>query len=141
MISEHLQRVVLDAGPLIGLLYRSDEHHPAAVRGFRQLEESRTLLVVPLPIVFEVYKWLLQRTNVRLARSGLQLMIERVETIYVSQGELAEAVNLTLARQDWLGSLEDAMLAQTGIALSAPVWTFNYRDLTAFPSLQFWSPS
>lgn len=104
------------------------------------MEASRTLLVAPLPIVFEVYKWLLQRTNVRLARSGLRLMMKRVEILYVSQGDFAEGVNLTLARQDWLSSLEDATLAMPAADLRVLLWTYNYRDLAAFSDIEFWSP-
>jgi hypothetical protein len=40
----------------------------------------------------------------------------------------------------WRGTLEDALVAVTGLRLRAPVWTLNYRDLAAFGSLEFWTP-
>ncbi|MBA2451076.1 MAG: hypothetical protein H0V51_23945 [Chloroflexi bacterium] len=52
-------RVVLDAGPLIALLHSMDSDHEVAVAGFERLARERARLVTPLPIVFEVYKWLL----------------------------------------------------------------------------------
>jgi hypothetical protein len=40
----------------------------------------------------------------------------------------------------WGGSLEDALVAMVALDRSTPAWTFNYRDLGAFPNLRFWSP-
>ncbi|HLH25205.1 MAG TPA: hypothetical protein VK066_22005 [Chloroflexota bacterium] len=31
--------------------------------------------------------------------------------------------------------------AVTGLSLSVPVWTLNYRDLAAYPNLHLWTPS
>jgi predicted nucleic acid-binding protein len=59
--AEHLARVVLDAGPLIALLHGKDPDHPVAVVGFERLTRAHTRLVTPLPVVFEVYKWLVGR--------------------------------------------------------------------------------
>jgi len=51
-----LKQIVLDAGPLIALFYVKDTYHNQCVSGFRHLIESNTLLLTPLPVVFEVYK-------------------------------------------------------------------------------------
>lgn len=69
-----MKQIVLDAGPLIALFYSKDTYHEQCVVGFSQLVEKNTLLLTPLPIVFEVYKWLLQRTQPKVAQRTLLTM-------------------------------------------------------------------
>jgi hypothetical protein len=90
--------------------------------------------------MFEVFKWLLHHTDVATARSSLAVMEDLVEILYPDPAILGNAVLLLRARPEWLGTLEDAIVAQAALARDVPVWTFNYRDLTAFPNLQFWTP-
>ena len=73
--SERLSDLVLDAGPLIGLLNRRDSFHVDAVRGFEKLISWRTALHAPFPILAEVYKWLLFRADLRTARTALGWMV------------------------------------------------------------------
>ena len=65
------ERLVLDAGPLIALLHRSDPDHEEAVRGFRRLAEGGARLFLPMPVLFEVFKWLLFQAGPKAAREGL----------------------------------------------------------------------
>ncbi|MGE3913786.1 MAG: type II toxin-antitoxin system VapC family toxin [Chloroflexota bacterium] len=111
------------------------------MRGFHQLDQGRTMLIVPLPIVLEVYKWLLQRAGLRLARMGLSLLRERVEIVHLAQPDFEASLQLLFVHAEWLGTIEDAVVAQTALRLDAPVWTYNYRDLNAFPNLHFWTPA
>lgn len=69
-----MRQVVLDAGPLIGLFYLKDNYHQQCVKGFSQLTQAKAMLLTPMPIVFEVYKWLLQRTRPEVAQRALQTM-------------------------------------------------------------------
>jgi hypothetical protein len=131
---------VVDAGPFIGLLTPRDAYHTDAVRGFRQLEQTGVAVIVPLAIVFEVFKWLLHRAGLGRARSGLTIMLDLVQIAYPSPRDLTEALDLMEARPGWSGTLEDAVVAQAAIELKAPVWTINYRDLRAFNNLEFWTP-
>jgi hypothetical protein len=140
MLNATLSRIVVDAGPIIGLLTPRDAYHVDAVRGFSQLERAGVTVVVPLAIVFEVFKWLLHRTDLGKARSGLTLMLDRVQIAYPSPDDLTEALDLMQARPGWNGTLEDAVVAQAALDLDVPVWTINYRDLNAFRSLHFWTP-
>jgi predicted nucleic acid-binding protein len=135
------RRVVLDAGPLVGLFNERDAHRAESLRGFQRLDRVRATYVVPLPIAFEVFKWLLQRVGVSEARGGLAMMLARVELIYPTPEILAECLTLMRALSGWPGSLEDTVVAQTALNHDLPVWTFNYRDLRAFPNLQFWTPA
>ena len=76
-----MKQLILDAGPLIGLFYAKDTYHNDCVKGFDQLAKSRTILLTPLPIVFEVYKWLLQRTRPKIAQHTLQVMYESLHLL------------------------------------------------------------
>ena len=133
-------RLVLDAGPLIALLHARDADHEAAVSGFRRLAEARSRLIAPLPIVFEVYKWLVYEAGPEPARRGLARMREALEVVYPGSAELDEVTLVVGTMVGWGGTLEDALVAVTGLKLGVPVWTLNYRDLSAFRNLHFWAP-
>jgi len=76
-----LKKIVLDAGPLIGLFYAKDTYHLDCVRGFEQLAQQKTILLTPIPILFEVYKWLLQRTQPAVAHEALEVMQESLHLL------------------------------------------------------------
>lgn len=97
-------------------------------------------MITPLPIVFEVFKWLLYQTNAEVARFGLQRMREGLEIVYPGAAELDGAAALVVALAGWNGILGDALVAATGLRYGSPVWTLNYRDLAAFRALRFWKP-
>jgi hypothetical protein len=131
---------VIDAGPVIGAVDVRDEHHSVSAQGFRQLYDARAELLIPVPIVFAVYKRLAYQVNVEIARRSLDLMRDAFEYQCVGRDELTDLEELIESMPWWGGSLEDATLAMVGLRGDVPVWTFNYRDLRAFPNLQFWTP-
>jgi predicted nucleic acid-binding protein len=133
--------LVLDAGPLIALFHALDPDHAMAVAGFGELQRAGTDLLAPLPVVFEVYKWLAYRTRPALARAGLERMQETIEFVYPKEDDLNEVVSVLDSMPTWPGSLEDALVAVTALWYDVPVWTLNYRDLGAFRNLHFWTPA
>jgi predicted nucleic acid-binding protein len=135
------RRLVVDAGPLIALFHEPDHAHTVAVAGFHQLFEARTEVLIPLPIVFEVYKWIVYQTHPAVARQALERMREALDIVHPSPDDLDEVVIVLDSMPTWGGSLEDALVAVTGLSLDVPVWTLNYRDLSAFRNLQFWTPT
>lgn len=135
------KQLVLDAGPLIAWLYVPDAGHAMAVAGFHQLARAGTRVMVSLPIVLEVYKWLLFEVGQAGAREGLARMRRGLEILYPDASALERATSVLAAMPAWAGTLEDALVAVTGLWLDVPVWTLNYRDLAAFRNLHFWTPS
>src|SRR4051794_13409632 len=115
-------QLALDAGPLIGLLNRRDRYREESLRGFQRLDRRRTRFLVALPILFEVFKWLLFHTDLGTARTGLSMMLERVDVTYPDADSLGEVVALVHARPRWPGSLEDAAVAQLALRRDVPVW-------------------
>jgi predicted nucleic acid-binding protein len=133
--------LVLDSGPLIAGLHARDLDHRAARAGFAQLAEGRSRLVAPLPIVFEVYKWLLRESNQRSAQRALVYMRRGLEVRYPTAADLEAVSGVVNRLSNWRGTLEDALVAIVATRERIPVWTLNYRDLAAFPNLRFWTPS
>jgi len=117
-----------------------DEHHIISERGFRQLRAVRTRLLIPLPIVFEVYKHVAYLVNVQTAYRAFEYMPTSFEILYLDSGDVVTVQEMIVRMPWWGGSLEDATLAMVALQRDVPLWTFNYRDLTAFPNLEFWSP-
>jgi len=133
-------RLMVDAGPLIALFHKADPDHQTAVEAFRHLSEAGARLLCPMPVVFEVYKWLLFHGGAKAARRGLEGMLEALEVVPLGPEDL-EALRLFLfIRPSWRGTLEDGSVALLALRLKVPVWTFNYRDLGGFAGLIFWNP-
>jgi hypothetical protein len=75
-----------------------------------------------------------------VARTALSQMRLSFEIVEIDLDTLDELAKMVEAMPRWPGSLEDATLAFTCQQRNAAVWTFNYRDLRAFPNLHFWTP-
>jgi predicted nucleic acid-binding protein len=136
-----LKQLILDAGPLIGLFYSRDTYHQECVQGFAYLRNQRVALVVPIPILFEVYKWLLQRTHVEEAQQALAVMTDSFHPVALSHEDFGALQAMVLRLPDWKGSLEDGTVVMTALRYQSPLWTYNYRDLAQFKSLEFWTPA
>src|SRR5690606_7509957 len=134
-------RIVLDAGPLIGAYNARDRFHEGSGRGLRRLVAGHSRILVPVAVVFEVFKWLSYDVGAAPARLALGRMRANFEIVEVNLGTVAELAAMVDSMPRWPGSLEDAVLAYVGGRMRAPVWTFNYRDLRAFPNLKFWTPA
>jgi predicted nucleic acid-binding protein len=136
-----LKQLVIDAGPLIGFFYAKDTDHQQCVAGITQLIQAKTRILTPLPIVFEVYKWMLQRTNPTVAHQALKAMQASLHFVPLEAEIFEQLQILILSLPNWQGSLEDATVAIIGLAYHCPVWTLNYRDFSIFSNLDFWNPS
>ncbi len=134
------RELVLDAGPLIALFHQRDPDHEEALKGFRLLVGARTRLFVPLPVLFEVFKWLRFEAGPKGAREGLAKMQEALLPVPFTLEDLEAAQHLLEGLPEWGGTLEDASVVLLALRLKAPVWTLNYRDFSAFTALQFWTP-
>ena len=130
-------RLILDAGPLIALFQQEDADHQVALDGFGKLREAAAKPFLPVPVAYEVFKWLLYRSGPDLAREALERMLNSLVTL---EGDFAAACALVRALPGWGGSLEDATVAVLAQELGVPVWTLNYRDFSAFKLLELWNP-
>jgi predicted nucleic acid-binding protein len=128
----------LDAGALIALFYEHDRYHAEAELGFRQLFQQKTILWTPLPIVFEVYKWLLNHQRYEVALNALMLMLDVLQPIFLDPADVIELQQMIQALPGWRGSLEDASVILIAKRYRCPVWTMNYRDFGTIQDLQFW---
>ena len=125
----------------MALFDAKDADHAFAERGFRQLNATRTRLVTPVPIVFEVHKWLLYQLGPTVARDALDRMRRTLMLLFLEEEHFVEAQRILVSMPKWEGSLEDALVALTAMRSRVPVWTMNYRDFAAFSKLTFWTPS
>jgi len=135
-----LKQLVLDAGPLIGLFYAKDTYHEQCVNGFQQLAKQKTILLTPIPIIFEVYKWLLQRTYPAIAQNTLKVMQESLHPVALDQNDFEQIQAMVTQLPQWQGSLEDATVVFIALRYHSPVWTYNFRDFGTFKNLDFWTP-
>jgi predicted nucleic acid-binding protein len=135
-----VKQIVIDAGPLIALFYAKDIDHQICVTGFTQLIQTNTSILTPIPIVYEVYKWLLQQQSPIIAQKTLQTMEESLYFLLLDENIFTSVRIMITSLPKWKGSLEDATVAVTALRYRCPVWTLNYRDFSIFQSLEFWNP-
>lgn len=135
-----MKQLVLDASPLIALFYGQDNYHQEALKGFQQLYQWKTQLLTPIPIIFEVYKWLLHRGGVNLAQTTLTVMYESLYPIAIREQEFNQLREIISHLPGWQGTLEDATVLLLAQHYSSSVWTLNYRDFSRFKQLKFWNP-
>ncbi|MEM9947367.1 MAG: type II toxin-antitoxin system VapC family toxin [Cyanobacteria bacterium P01_D01_bin.36] len=136
-----MKQIVLDAGPLIGLFYAKDTYHQNCIDGIAELTQKRTALLTPLPIVFEVYKWLLQRNRPDIARRALRTMKNELQVLVFDEQAFGKVQDVIEDLPDWQGSLEDATVMLASVKYGCPIWTYNFRDFATFQSLEFWNPA
>lgn len=134
-------KLVLDTGPIIGLFKFKDAEHALCIQTFESFAMTGTRLLVPIPIVFEVYKILLYDAARAQAVQALHAMLDSLEVIYLDDMDMIELENMINSMPRWNGSLEDATVALVTMQQDVPLWTFNYRDLAAFKDLEFWTPT
>ncbi len=133
-------RLTIDSGPLIATLYAKDRYHQQALTGFTRLQQEHQQLIVPLPIVFEVYRWLLQRQGVKVAQAILLDMDRGFEIDTINSEDYQTIQAIAQHIPGWSGTLADATVIHVAVKLQCPIWTLDYRDLGRFKMLKFWNP-
>jgi predicted nucleic acid-binding protein len=133
--------LVVDAGPLIAILDGRAKEHRTAVRGLDRLISARTRIIIPLPIVFEVFKWLSNETRREVARAWLGRLHRGAVVRFPEPSDIDRVTSILHMLPSWRGSMEDALLVVICQKERLPLWTYNYRDLAAFKTLEFWTPA
>ncbi len=103
-----MKRLVLDAGPLIALFRAEDTRHQDSINGFQQLAQQNTILLTPIPIIFEVYKWLLRRTRPEIAQNTLKVMQESLHPFPLGQSDFSSTTSVARFIGRWNCSGSDA---------------------------------
>ena len=136
-----MSRLVVDTGPFVAALSRTDTQHARCARGFQQLARERWELLVPFVILCEVHKLLLQALGERVAREKLAVLEASATVVPLELDALEEAVALVRSLPGWTGTLQDASLVVLARQYGCAVWTLDYRDLSRFAELAFWTPA
>ncbi len=136
-----MQRLVLDSDPLIGLLSKKDQYHQEAKQGFRQIPATFGEVLTPLPILFEVYKFVSRYQSPDSSRTLLGVIQTETVIISLANEDFAAISDLVLNTPKWQGSLEDASVIFTAQQYQAQIWTIDYQDFGFFSNLEFWNPS
>ena len=135
-----MRRLVLDSGPLIALLSIKDDHHSSSQAGFAQLPKEFGEVLTPLPVLYEVYKFVARNSSPAAAQKALAVIVEDTVIVPVTLEAFENIYSLVCQMPNWQGSLEDASVVVIAIEYEAPVWTLDYRDLSWFKQIELWTP-
>ncbi len=136
-----MKRLILDAGALIALVSKKDNYHHEAIRGFSQIPLVFGEVLTPLPIIFEVYKFVCRNESVKTAQTLLNVIKEETVIIPISQPDFNSILDIILENPNWQGTLEDASVIVIAEKYQGYVWTIDYKDLSFFANIKFWNPS
>jgi len=122
-----VRSILVDAGPLIAMLDRSDKNHR---RVKRFLEKFRGRMLTTWPVLAEACHFLPERTQIRFLRWAAAGGLGRVE---LHETALSEIADWKEKYRDLPMDLADASLLwvaeQTGIA---DILTIDLRDFSAY---------
>lgn len=135
-----MKRLLLDAGPVIALFSRKDEYHELAKEGFARLPRDFGEVLIPLPIVFEVYKFVAFNQSFAMAQKMLTTLQAETVIEILSQNDFLEIFDLATQHTDWTVTLEDASVLVVAQRTQSLVWTIDYQDLGFFKNINFWTP-
>ncbi len=135
-----MRRLVLDAGPLIALVSQKDRYHEIAKLGFSRLSHEFGEVITPLPIVFEVYKFVSRHESLQAAQYLLKILQQETVISIINQDDFLTIFELVTQSPHWSGSLEDASVLVVAHYFESLVWTIDYKDLGFFKNINFWTP-
>lgn len=135
-----MRRLVLDTGPFIALFSTQDDHHQECKAGFARLPTLFGEVLTPLPVLFEVYKFVARVQSPNTAQKALTVIVEDTLIVPLSMEAFWNVYSLTCQLSEWKGSLEDVSVVVIAKQYSASVWTLDYRDLSWFKDLELWTP-
>lgn len=127
-----MKQLVLDAGPLIAFFYAKDTDHLRCKAGFEQLFEAKTILLTPIPVVFEIYKWLLQRTTSNVAQTTLEVIQKNLKFVQLNQIDFDEIYLMVEALPQWRGTLIDTKKRLISASKSCYLDAARLCDLNQF---------
>ena len=134
-------KLVIDTGPFIAIFSRTDSQHENCYQGYKQIVAKGYELYTSFPIFCEIHKLLLQRLGERVARTQLIALEEAVSVVPFELADIQSAIELVSSTPQWKGTLQDASIVILTRTLNCPVWTLDYRDLSRFNDLEFWTPA
>ena len=67
-------------------------------------------------------------------------MEDSLYLIEFTKVDLIDIKSFLLQIPQWKGGLEDATVILVALRYQGLVWTYNFRDFSAFKKLNFWTP-
>ncbi|MBD2395179.1 PIN domain-containing protein [Cyanobacterium aponinum FACHB-4101] len=135
-----MKRLILDTGPLIALVSERDNYHSEAKLGFSQISLVFGEVLTPLPILFEVYKFVARNESPKIAQKLLSVIQEETVIVTISESDFVTISDLVLNFSHWGGTLEDASVIVIAKKYQGQIWTIDYKDLGFFGDIEFWNP-
>lgn len=122
-----MRAVLVDAGPLLALVDRHDEHHDRADGELFVIEERSLRLVVPWTTLLEAYTLVMRRFGVKRAQTWLAEATAGTSQVSPTREYYERAGELVGRFRDQDITLFDGLLAVLSEDLGLPVWTFDHH--------------
>ncbi len=133
------RQILIDTGPLKGLLDAHDQEHEAAKLLFQRAEDAGLTPVCPHPVLLELHRLLMYRKPARSnavtrAHNALEAVCHAYATSYPDELDLKAALSLLKRFTDQRITLTDATIASMATRATAPVMTFDLHHFSMMGS-------
>lgn len=131
-----MNAVIADTGPLYAEIDKDDQYHEKARSELIKLNQNKTLLIVPYPILIEAHKLILYKCGFKAATIFVERMISNTNLVNPTPQDYQLAYHLISQFSDQKITLFDALVATLSQQMKLPVWTYDYHfDVM---SIQIW---
>lgn len=129
-----MNAVIVDTGPLYAETDQGDHYHTQARTELQRLNEAKTQLIVPYPILLEAHKLVLYKCGISAAERFTTRLTTHANLINPTPQDYQFACQLISQFPDQKITLFDALVACLSQQSKFPVWTYDYHfDLMNVP--------
>jgi predicted nucleic acid-binding protein len=130
-----MKAILVDTVVLYALVDPDDQHHLAARKQARQLDDDGLSAIVPYPILLETHALVLRWLGTTAAQRWLIEMQEGLAFVNATARHYHAASVLSERYRDQAISLYDLTLAVLAKELDIPVWSYDrHFDLLGIPT-------
>ena len=122
-----MNAVIVDTGPLYAEIDRDDQYHERSRSELIKMNQNKTKLILPFPILLEAHKLVLYKCNIKAAKIFFERLINRTNLINPTSEDYQLAYHLLNKFPDQKITLFDAVVAVLANQAKLPVWTYDYH--------------
>lgn len=122
-----MNAVIVDTGPLYAEIDQDDQYHQRSRSELLKLNQNKTKIILPFPILLEAHKLVLYKCGIKFAKIFFERLTNSTNLINPTSEDYYSAYHLIDKFSDQKITLFDALVAVLANQAKLPVWTYDYH--------------